>query len=149
MTDPRVIEVVRRVDASPEEVWPYLTDGELWRRWQGVEARVEAVPGGVYRMEMADGSYASGKVVEVVPYRRIAFTWGWTGAPFALEPGSTRVEITLEPDGDGTLVRLVHRDLPDDLRAPHDQGWIHYLGRLAIAASGADPGEDRTGESET
>lgn len=112
MTEPDVVEVTRRIEATPAEVWPYLTDGSLWCRWQGVDATVEAVAGGVYRMVMADGSYASGSVVEVVPYRSITFTWGWTGAPFALAPGSTTVRITLEPDGEGTLVRLVHCDLP-------------------------------------
>lgn len=140
--DADVIEITRHVAATPEQVWPYLTDGSLWSRWQGVGATVEARPGGTYRMRMADGSEASGRVVEVEPLRRIAFTWGWTGAPFTLEPGSTTVEITLEPAEDGTLIRLVHRDLPSPLREPHAAGWEHYLGRLAAASSGADPGVD-------
>ena len=57
-------------------------------------------------------------------------------------PGSTTVEITLELDGDATLVRLVHRDLPEDSRGPHAHGWETYLGRLAIRANGGDPGPD-------
>jgi uncharacterized protein YndB with AHSA1/START domain len=93
-------------------------------------------------MVMADGSYASGSVVEVVPCRSITFTWGWTGAPFPLAPGSTTVRITLEPDGDGTVIRLVHRDLPPELRPPHAEGWTHYTNRLALVASGRDPGPD-------
>lgn len=144
MTDPEAVEVVRRVDASPEDVWPYLTDGSLWSRWQGCGATVEPVPGGMYRMEMADGSFASGVIVAVVPYRSITFTWGWTGALFTLAPGSTTVEITLEPDGDHTVIRLVHRDLPDHLRPPHAEGWTRYLGRLALVVTGTDPGPDAT-----
>ena len=136
------IEITRHVAASPEQVWPYLTDGTLWSRWQGSQATVEPRPGGTYRMRMADGSEASGRVVEVVPHRRIIFTWGWTGAPFTLEPGSTTVEITLEPADGGTLIRLVHRGLPEHLRAPHATGWVHYLARLDLASAGGDPGPD-------
>jgi hypothetical protein len=40
------------------------------------------------------------------------------------------------------LVRLVHRGLPDEAIADHTQGWDHYLGRLAVAGGGGDPGPD-------
>ena len=142
MADRPAVEVVRHVHATLAEVWPYLAEGRLWSLWQGVDAAVQAVVGGSYRMRMADGSEASGEVVEVVEHRRIVFTWGWTGAAFTLPPGSTVVEIDLEPVPGGTLIRLVHRDLPEHLRAPHEAGWTHYLGRLALLAEGSDPGPD-------
>ena len=55
-------------------------------------------------------------------------------------PGSTRVEVTVEPEAGGTLVRLRHLDLPEQAREIHGQGWELFLGRLAIAAAGGDPG---------
>ena len=63
-----------------------------------------------------------------------------------MSPGSSTVEIDLVPDGGGTLVRLVHRDLPPEAQELHDEGWQHYLGRLAAAAVGDDPGPDPWGE---
>lgn len=45
--------------------------------------------------------------------------------------GSPTVEITLEPDGDGTLLQLVHRDLPPEEAPRHGEGWEHYLPLLA------------------
>jgi hypothetical protein len=48
--------------------------------------------------------------------------------------------VTLAPDGDGTLVRLRHSDLPEQAREIHGEGWELFLGRLAIAAAGGDPG---------
>jgi hypothetical protein len=50
--------------------------------------------------------------------------------------------VSLEPEGEGTRVRLTHRRVPDPAAGFHTMGWTHYFGRLAIAASGADPGPD-------
>jgi hypothetical protein len=52
------------------------------------------------------------------------------------------VEVTLEPDGEGTLLRLLHRGLSGEALLEHRKGWDHYLARLALAAAGGDPGPD-------
>jgi uncharacterized protein YndB with AHSA1/START domain len=77
--------------------------------------------------------------VEVSPPSRVVFTWGFENPDVGLPPGASTVEITLAPDGDGTRLHLVHRDLPEDQRAPHDDGWSQMLERLVIAVSGGDP----------
>jgi uncharacterized protein YndB with AHSA1/START domain len=75
------------------------------------------------------------------PYR-LVFAWGWEDSS-ELPPGSSTVEITLVPDGDGTLIRLRHTGLPsEESRALHAAGWSHYLERLSLAAAGRDPGPD-------
>src|SRR4029453_6520785 len=51
-----------------------------------------------------------------------------------LPPGSTTVEIDLFPDGDGTVLRPVHRDLPGPATEAHRWGWDHYTARLPTAA---------------
>jgi hypothetical protein len=61
-------------------------------------------------------------------------------------PGSSTVEIELVEAHGGTLVRLTHRDLPPEARTDHRRGWQHYLGRLAIVATGGDPGPDRAAQ---
>ena len=44
---------------------------------------------------------------------------------------------------DGTLLRMTHSGLPNSREcASHTEGWTHYLGRLAQAAAGHDPGPD-------
>lgn len=78
--------------------------------------------------------------------------WGWEGAEaeggHAVPPGSSRVEVSLEPDGDGTLVRLRHLGLPEEALEIHGQGWDLYLGRLVVAGAGGDPGPDPSAKSE-
>jgi uncharacterized protein YndB with AHSA1/START domain len=137
---PLVVE--RRVSAPPSAVYAYLTDSERWARWQGVDATIEARPGGLFRILMPAGQTARGQFVELVPDRRVVFTWGFVDAP-GIPPGSTTVEIDLIPDGDATLVRLTHRGLTDEDVAIHRAGWEHYVPRLAAVASGADPDPDR------
>jgi uncharacterized protein YndB with AHSA1/START domain len=135
------VRVERRIAASADRVYAYLTDSDLWATWQGVSAVVDPRPGGEYRMSMSNGMHARGRFVELVPHRRVVFTWGWEDHP-TLPPGSSRVEIELIPDGVSTLVRLTHRDLPPDEFSKHQAGWDHYLPRLAMAAEGGDPGPD-------
>jgi uncharacterized protein YndB with AHSA1/START domain len=134
-----------RVAARPETVFEFFTDPEKQVLWMGRRAEFDARPGGIYDVEINDQSHARGEFVEVDAPRRVVFTFGWEGqeageGEHAVPPGSSRVEVTLEPEGDGTLVRLRHLDLPEQSRAIHGQGWELFLGRLAIAAAGGDPG---------
>jgi uncharacterized protein YndB with AHSA1/START domain len=136
-----------RIAARPETVFEFLVDPEKQVLWMGRRAELDARPGGIYRVEINDQATARGEFVEVVPARKVLVTFGWEGQEAGegahdVPPGSSRVEVTLEPDGDGTLVRLRHYDLPEQAREMHGQGWELYLGRLAAAAAGGDPGPD-------
>jgi uncharacterized protein YndB with AHSA1/START domain len=137
------VVVEQFVQASAETVFSFFTDPERWLQWQGVDATVEARPGGALRMAMAGGSAASGRFVEVVAPRRVVFTWGWEGDDHGVPPGSSTVEVELIPADGGTLVRLTHRDLPDQhARDEHRSGWALYLERLGAVGEGREPGPD-------
>ena len=162
-----VLEHELRIAASPETVFGFFTDPSKMVQWMGVEATLDPRPGGICRIAFqpthaqvasvratfgaepqaprarSGGVGAmSGEFVEVDPPRRIALTWGWEQKLLALPPQSTEVEVSLTPDGDGTILRLVHRRLPVAAVPFHRAGWDHYLPRLAIAAAGGDPGPD-------
>ena len=141
------VVVTRWIAASPPTVFAFFTDIERWTAWQGVGGNVEARAGGALRVIMPDAAAASGHFIEVVPPRRIVFTWGWEGNSIPIPPGSSIVTIELEPADNGTLVRLTHSGLQAaDARELHRSGWERYLGRLARRAIGEDPGPDRYGE---
>ena len=140
MTDD--VDLTIRIDARPETVFPYFTDPQRMVAWMGIFAEVEARVGGQYRVRVNSGGIAVGEYVEIVPPERITWTWGWEGNT-EVPPGSSTVEVTLTPDGDATIVRLRHSGLPDDgWHSKHDEGWGHYVARLAVAAAGGDPGPD-------
>ena len=139
MTSPGALVVERHVSAPPERVFTFFTDAGKWMEWQGTEAEIELVPGGIWRVNVTGDGFASGEIVEVVDNERIVFTWGWEHGP-PVPPGSSTVSIELVPDGDGTLIRLTHTGLPPDLIEIHRYGWDHFVPRLVAVAEGRDPG---------
>lgn len=134
------VEKEVRIAARPEVVFEFFTDPVKMVRWKGVDAMLDPRPGGTYRVNVTGKEIAVGEYVEIVPHSRVVFTWGWEGSPIA--PGSTRVEVTLTPDGDGTLLKLRHSGLAGEAALQHAEGWDHFLPRLALAAAGEDPGPD-------
>ena len=142
-----VIEHELRVAARPETVFAFFTDPAKMVQWMGAQATLDPRPGGVCRIGFqptaAEGEFAvAGEFVEIEPYTRIVFTWGWENRVLGLPPRSSAVEVTLTPDGEETILRLTHRRLPSAVVAFHRDGWGHHLPRLAIAAAGGDPGHD-------
>ena len=137
-----LVEHEVRVAASPDSVFEYFTDPAKMVKWMGTEATLDPRPGGVCRVNPSGQAAMLGEFVEVDRPRRIVFTWGWETALFKTPPQSTLVEVSLTPDGGDTVVRLAHRRLEPEAVALHRAGWQHYLPRLAVAASGAEPGRD-------
>lgn len=128
---------------SADEAFALITEPERLRRWQTVAARVDLRIGGEYRWTVTPGHHASGTFQEIEPGKRIVFTWGWESG-MDLAPGASTVTITLEPNAEGTLLRLVHDGLTADQATAHAEGWNHYLGRLVAETStpaGAGPDE--------
>jgi len=109
--------------ASPERVWSSLTEGRELSAWFGAEVEFEARPGGPATFRWPDGRSREATVEETDPPRRLSFRW----APFERTGGdarvvpATRVEFTLEPAREGTLLRLSERKLAgSNMAAPSD-----------------------------
>jgi uncharacterized protein YndB with AHSA1/START domain/DNA-binding transcriptional ArsR family regulator len=133
--DEGVLEHEIRIAASPETVFSYLVDPDRLVRWMGDQATLEARPGGVFRLVYARGDVARGEVVEVRPPELLVITWGWEADGDPTPPGSSRVEFSVVPDGDGSIVRVRHSGLVEEARAGHAEGWDWFLPRLAAAVA--------------
>jgi uncharacterized protein YndB with AHSA1/START domain len=129
-----------RVEAHPDRVFDHFTDARALARWMGDRAVVDPRPGGLFRLHVGGGT-VEGRYVAVERPDRVVITWGRAGSG-EFPPGSSRLEVTLTPDGAGTVVRIEHSGLPAPEIPRHEVGWRHYLDRLAVAAGGDDPGAD-------
>lgn len=137
MDDTSIIDREVRIAAPPDVVATFFTDPAKIASWMASRAQVDPRVRGQLRLEFdrPDGTtdVVVGEFVEISS-RRIVSTWGFEGRA-DLAPGATRVEVTLEPEGAGTRLRLVHRDLPPADREAHAGGWSYFLERLAAAAT--------------
>jgi uncharacterized protein YndB with AHSA1/START domain len=141
------VEVETRIAASPETVFDFFTDPDRMIQWMGRSAELDPRPGGAFRCDINDQAVASGSYVVVDRPNRVVFTWGWEGEDSVTAPGSSTVEVLLAAEGNGTHLRLIHRDLPTRESAEkHGYGWRHYLDRLSQTGAGEDPGPDEFAE---
>jgi uncharacterized protein YndB with AHSA1/START domain len=144
MTESFMVRRETHIAAPPATIFAFLTDPEKIIRWMGTEAETEIRPGGLYLLKGIHGRAARGTFREVVPVHRLAYSFGWEGSE-AVPPGSSLIEVDLIDEDGGTLLRMTHSGLPNAAQcAGHDTGWAHYLGRLAVAVSGRDPGPDHS-----
>lgn len=130
-------EVTREVlvKAEPSTIFALLLEPGM-QSWLGTDVEFDARPGGIYKVKVGGDHPALGEFVEVVANEKLVFTFGWNEPGHPIPAGSTEVAITLIPEGDETLVRLVHRGLPEDAVSDHGEGWQHFLDRLATVAVG-------------
>jgi uncharacterized protein YndB with AHSA1/START domain len=143
MTDALTVRREVQIAAPPATVFAFLTDPEKILRWIGTDATVEPRLGGLYLVNVTGQSTAEGRFTEVIPVHRLAYSFGWRERD-GMPPESTMIEIDLIEREGGTLLRLTHSGLPTPEEcAGHEEGWTHYLARLAVAAVGGDPGPDR------
>lgn len=132
----------RQIRAPANVVYALLTDARWFVEWMAVEADLDPQIDGVIRWRHANGDVCQGRFVELIPYRRVVFTYGWERFDIGIPPGSTVVEIDLSESDGVTTLRLTHRGLSPPAAEAHALGWGHYLGRLGVRAEGGDPVPD-------
>jgi uncharacterized protein YndB with AHSA1/START domain len=128
----------RRIAAPPAKVYAAWTDPQKITQWFGpagaevISAEADARVGGRYRMvfRTPDGEEhdVSGSYRDVVPNEKLTFTWMWRTMP----ERASQVTITLQADGDGTMLTLFHEQFFDEpARDRHQAGWSGTLEKLA------------------
>ncbi|MES2059239.1 MAG: SRPBCC domain-containing protein [Pseudomonadota bacterium] len=133
------VTIVRKVKASPAKVWAAITRPEQMLQWWGPDAgptlKVEADvrPGGrfsiIFRLLNGEEHNPTGVYRDVLPERKLVFTWEWAGMP----ERESLVTFLLRPLDGGTELTLIHAHLPDeDARQSHELGWSGLLDKLPI-----------------
>jgi uncharacterized protein YndB with AHSA1/START domain len=139
------VTIVRRIKATPAKVWAAITEPELMMQWWGPDAgpTLSAVadvrPGGrfsvVFRLLNGDEHNPTGIYRELVPEKKLVFTWEWPGMP----ERESLVTFLLEPLDGGTELTLIHERLPDEkARGSHEAGWRGLLDKLPVFLGDAE-----------
>jgi uncharacterized protein YndB with AHSA1/START domain len=138
---PIVLRVERTINAPAEAVFDAWTSADVLRRWwspgpnwETPVAEADAREGGSLRVVMRspDGEEFGGRgeYVEVIPSKRLVFTWTWDGHQG--HGGSQLVEVEFDDRGDGTTTVVVtNRGLTDEAsEESHREGRVGSLGYL-------------------
>jgi uncharacterized protein YndB with AHSA1/START domain len=128
------------IEAPPEQVFDHFVRPELLVRWMGDVARLQAVDGGIFSIDI-NGVLIRGHFVRIERPRFIEIAWGEAGNE-VMPPGATSLRVTFVPHGTSTRVELEHAGLVPAEAAKHAIGWPHFIARLGVAAAGGDPGLD-------
>lgn len=128
------VRLERTFDASAERVWLMCTDPSNLGRWLGAVEQGAPGEGATFVLRMDTDETATCSVTTWSPPRLLELTWDYTGE------GRSRVRLELTPDGNRTVLRLDHDQLPGDSAPAYGAGWQLYLEVLAaVLADHAPP----------
>ena len=124
--------VERTFNAPVLRVWKTLADVDQMREWYFNLKEFKPQIGFEFEfvVEHEGTSYHHlCRVTEVVPQKRIAYTWRYKG-----EPGNSLVTIELSPEGEKTRLKLTHTGIDTFPKTPayerknFESGWIAIIG---------------------
>ena len=141
-------------EVAPEQIWQAWTDPKALSVWFGpgednsvLHARTDVRVGGgfcvAFRLQNGDEHEVSGTYREVVPARKLVFTWTWRSTP----ERESLVTVRLAPTASGTQMEFLHEQFFDqDERDSHEGGWLPTIDKLGrfVAPQAHFPPTERT-----
>ncbi|PQV47469.1 SRPBCC domain-containing protein [Paraburkholderia sp. BL21I4N1] len=127
----------RRLNAAPAKVFRAWTEAAQLIKWMNpgdtpvvraeLDVRVDGRYSIVYRKADGRELEANGQYLEIVPDRKLVFTWRWRHNA----EHESLVTVLLESDGDATWLTLTHERFTDQAQADdHRRGWSGGLDSL-------------------
>ncbi len=139
-TDKTSLEIKRFINAPRARVYAAWTDPAQLKEWWGPESvrtrnfAADVRVGGKYRWDLINQEDEEmsvfGEYRELVPGKKIVFTWKWDDDDVWERHNSIVTVELLDRDG-GTELILRHEKLPsEESRDRHNEGWNSVLDRL-------------------
>ncbi len=131
---PRSAPIVRRHLALPvpaEEAWTALTDPDEVAAWFGSSVDWDLQPGGRARFGGEDGPARRGRVIEVLPGRRLRFAW-WPEEGDEGDASEVSYDLEPDPDGEGSRLTVTEQPVPAPPREAEASTarWDAWDGRM-------------------
>jgi uncharacterized protein YndB with AHSA1/START domain len=129
------IEAEIAIDATPEEVWRAISEGEKLKQWFPLDARVTPGEGGKVWLSWGEGAEWESPIEVWKPskhMRTVDVMPGSEGGP----PVRIAVDYVIESRGGQTVVRLVHSGFAEDTWEGEidslESGWASFLANLKL-----------------
>lgn len=120
-----VLLLKRYLPHSVERVWESLTDSEEVSRWFPCRVEIEPRLGGVVAFFFEDEAPELSQVVECDPPHALAYEWS-----------GERLRWTVEPDGEGCVLRLSNTIIDPDWMPRTAAGWDTCIEDLMALLAG-------------
>jgi uncharacterized protein YndB with AHSA1/START domain len=129
---PEAVVIERTFDAPITKVWNALTDVDQMRHWYFDLKEFKPEVGFEFEFVVEHEGMTYHhlcRVMEVVPQKKIAYTWRYKDAP-----GNSLVTIELFAEGDTTRLKLTHEGIetfpktPAYARKNFEAGWNQIIG---------------------
>lgn len=138
-SDKPALTLSRRYPVAPEKVWRAWTDPQAIAKWWGpggndpvATAELDLRVGGRFRIVFGGPQgrdhECAGIYREVVPNRKLVFTWTW---PNSTPDRVSQVTILFKPAAGGTDLEFRHEQFFDEAaRDGHKRGWSESFAKL-------------------
>jgi uncharacterized protein YndB with AHSA1/START domain len=120
------------IHASPKRVFKWISEGKRMERWFSDSARLTGRRGGRYSLGWEGGPTHSGQVLDFVRGKQLTLSWQWPGKE---RLGATKLKLSLERKGDGTILRFTHSGFRTsgewiELYEGAIRGWTYFMMNL-------------------
>lgn len=112
-----------RINTEVSDVYAALTNPYTIELWSGYPAEMSPEPGTEFSLWEGD---IQGRNLEFVPDKKIVQEWY-----FGDQAEKSVVTISISPDRDNSVVKVVHTNIPDEAYDEIAEGWDeHYMGAI-------------------
>lgn len=109
-------------NAEAEDLYNLFMDAELHSELIGQDVDIQEELG--YEYSLFDGQ-VTGKVLEIEPYEKIVLSWKGGEKEWPTDHYS-EVEIIFENSDGGGVIKLSHKNIPEELAESYAEGWYDY-----------------------
>jgi uncharacterized protein YndB with AHSA1/START domain len=140
---------VRRIRATPAQVWNAFVDPRELVHWWGpdagptLSAETDVRVGGTFTIAFRtmDGERHEnrGEYLELDPPKRLVMSWWFSSTPHV----RSRVTVSIVDIDDGVEVTVKHDGFSDEgMRITHEKGWEGALRKMAARVQNASEKEE-------
>lgn len=133
------------IKSSPDELWAALTSAEISPAYYyGFEAHYDLTEGASYSYRAGGHNMITGRLLEVVPGKKLSMTFAGTWSPDVAELPESTVTYELHDTAMSipgvTGLTLTHEGLPDTSTSRSvEQGWVLILSGLKTLLETGSP----------